>query len=82
MNKELRKIGCSSKMHGKSVAENAYHPDGKVAMNLFPRQCPYLHIFKGIIYHCKASLTICMGFTESRELSEHNGSSPNSPIRG
>ena len=68
-------------MHGKSIAENAYHPDEKIVMNMFPRQSPYLHIFQGIIYHCKASLTICMGFTVSRQLSERNGGSPNSPIR-
>lgn len=44
MNKELKKIGCRSEMHGKFIAENAYQPDGKVAMNKFPRQSPYLHI--------------------------------------
>lgn len=42
MNKELKKIGCRSKMHGKFIAENAYQPDGKVT---FPSQSPYLHIF-------------------------------------
>lgn len=38
VNKELKKIGCRSKMHGKSIAENANLPDGKAAMNMFPSQ--------------------------------------------